>query len=49
MGRTVVRDSNDLLDAIESLGPNDTVAVQVQRGDTIVQTELTADPPRQRH
>lgn len=46
IGRTVVRDSNDLLDAIEALRARDTVQIEVQRGGELLQTELTADPPR---
>ena len=46
VGRTVVHNGNDLLDALESLNPGDTVQVEVQRADALLQTELTVDRPR---
>lgn len=48
VGRTIVHDSNDLLDVVEALTPGDTVQVEVQRGTTLLQTELTVDQPRPR-
>lgn len=48
VGRTLVHDGNDLLDALESLNPGDTVHIEVQRGDRLLQTEVTVDRPLRR-